>query len=63
MRELQSIGAALPGLIKLALILLLAFCVAKFGHHQIRGWRGGVSAQDLAYLAVAAAALKYAGVF
>jgi hypothetical protein len=45
--------------VRLVLILLLVFIVAKFAYRHVRDWKGGTSAQELMYLAVAFAALTY----
>jgi hypothetical protein len=59
MRELNQIVGAAPGIVRLVLILLLVFIVAKFAYRHVRDWKGGTSAQELMYLAVAFAALTY----
>jgi hypothetical protein len=59
MRELNQIVGAVPGIVRLVLILLLVFIVAKFAYRHVRDWKGGTSAQELMYLAVAFAALTY----
>ena len=59
MRELQQVIGAAPGIVRLAMILLLVFIVAKYAYRHIRDWKGSTSAQELMYLAVAFAALTY----
>jgi hypothetical protein len=59
MREVGMIIGAMPAIVRFALVLLLVFIFVKFAVRHIRDWKGGTSAQELMYLAVAFAALTY----
>jgi hypothetical protein len=59
MRELNQIVGAAPGIVRLVMVLLLVFLIAKYAYRHVRDWKGGTSAQEVMYFAAAFAVLSY----
>jgi hypothetical protein len=59
MRELNQIVASAPGLVRLVMVLLLVFLIAKYAYRHVRDWKGSVGAQEVMYFAAAFAVLSY----
>jgi hypothetical protein len=46
-------------LVRLVMVLLLVFLIAKYAYRHVRDWKGSVGAQEVMYFAAAFAVLSY----